>query len=81
MKCKEDLEEISQQLECLYDTLDVVSLGLQYQGTQNEVISCMGTISHCINDIKNSVDLKLHKVMEKDDAIKQETQKQKAGAM
>lgn len=59
----EDLEYFSLELNALKDTLDMISAAFEQQKIGNDVVSCIDTISHSINDIKHEMQDKIQTLL------------------
>lgn len=54
-KYLEDMKYFSLQLSALGETFDVISAAFQQQHLGLETVSCMDTLRHSINDIRNEM--------------------------
>ena len=59
----EDLEYFSLQLIALKDTLDMISAAFEQQKIGQDVVSCIDTLSHSINDIKHEMQDKIQTLL------------------
>lgn len=59
----EDLEYFSLELNALKDTLDMISAAFEQQKIGQDVVSCMDTLSHSVNDIRHEMQDKIQTLL------------------
>lgn len=64
-KYLEDLEYFSLQLKSLYQAIDTVSISFQHQHIEEDVVGCLETLGHSVNDIKSEMDKKIAEMLNK----------------
>lgn len=62
-KYLEDMEYFSLQLSALGETFDVISAAFQQQHLGSEAVSCMDTLRHSINDIRNEMNTRIQALL------------------
>ena len=55
----EDLKYFSLQLIALKDTLDMISAAFQQQKIGQDIVACIDTLSHSVNDIRHEMQGKI----------------------
>ncbi len=59
----EDLEYFSLKLNALKDTLDMISAAFEQQQIGQDVVSCIDTLSHSVNDIRHEMQDKIQALL------------------
>ena len=59
----EDLEYFSLELNALKNTLDMISAAFEQQKIGQDVVSCMDTLSHSVNDIRHEIQDKIQTLL------------------
>ena len=59
----EDLEYFSLELNALKNTLDMISAAFEHQKIGQDVVSCMDTLNHSVNDIRHEMQDKIQTLL------------------